>query len=320
MRDPVLKTAVVALAVLFAAACGNTPVAPSPTQLHHAAAPVPTLGTREVGTWFLCYTSIRSPDGPDRYRYGHLELHFPRKALAPDGSTLLYRFRAQREGRDPDVVANCVIPRTEEAIELVSRRFHVDRNAIATEPGGDPVVVQGCVTGGTCELETLVAVADGCANPEWTEGEDGVCRSARGGMSGGSTGGYWWETTGGGGDSPDPGDPAACEEDCAIEESDSDICPQPLSGRTLAYGATIASRLHTFKFSGTMRRDGVGRSPAWYTISRPTASEDTWWIAESGKIQVVCYGRWISRYLWIGQLFVINDDLHFVMGPGHPDF
>lgn len=118
----------------------------------------------------------------------------------------------------------------------------------------------------------------------------------------------------------DPPPAEECEECNPPEEEDADICPQPLSGRTLEYGVTIAGRMHTFQFSGTMRRDSGGRSPAWYTISGPTASKDNWWYAESGKILVVCYGRWIARTLWIGQLYVVDDDLHFVMGPGHPDF
>lgn len=69
-----------------------------------------------------------------------------------------------------------------------------------------------------------------------------------------------------------------------------------------------------------MRRDRGNRSPAWYTIVRPTTSEDAWWIAESGKILVYCQGRWVARTVWVGLLHVVDDDLHFVQGPGHPDF
>lgn len=104
------------------------------------------------------------------------------------------------------------------------------------------------------------------------------------------------------------------------EAEDSDICPQPLMGRTLPYLARIAGRSHEFQFTGTMYRIDAGRSPSTYNISGPTASKDTWWIAESGTIRLVCWGRWISRSIWLGTVVVQDDDLHFVMGPGHPDF
>lgn len=116
-----------------------------------------------------------------------------------------------------------------------------------------------------------------------------------------------------------------CELDCPTEEEteDNDICPQPVSGRTLTYLATIAGRTHEFKFRGTMRRvnPAQGRSPAWYKISGPHVSSDSWWIAESGNILIVCWGRWHFRNtVWLGTIAVQADDLHFVMGPGHPDF
>lgn len=103
---------------------------------------------------------------------------------------------------------------------------------------------------------------------------------------------------------------------------DSDICPQPLLGRTLTTLVEVAGRNHEFQFTGEMERVNplVGRSPAWYRISGPTASKDTWWIAESGTIQLV-WGRWRFRNsVWIGTVVVQATDLHMVMGPGHPDF
>ena len=94
-------------------------------------------------------------------------------------------------------------------------------------------------------------------------------------------------------------------------------------GKTLTYLVNIAGRNHEFQFTGTMRRvnPAVGRSPAWYYISGPTVSKDSWWIAESGTIQLVCWGAWRFRNsVWIGTVVVQDDDLHMVMGPGHPDF
>jgi hypothetical protein len=224
----------------------------------------------------------------------------------------------------------------------------------ADVPPGAPVhntqVVQGCVLEGLCILDPVSpAPCDPWESLRWCDGEgDGdncmtsvfdssdltvqSCPGDDGGMPGG-----------GGAPPPPPGDgttcpvdeapttcpvppdSAACEADCPPpeEEVDSDICPEPLDGRTLTYLVGIAGRNHEFKFTGRMNRVNplVGRSPAWYKISGPTASKDTWWIAESGNIQLVCWGGWRFRNtVWVGTVVVQDDDLHMVMGPGHPDF
>jgi hypothetical protein len=148
----------------------------------------------------------------------------------------------------------------------------------------------------------------------WCQGDGGVCttsispaddpfgtgvQSCPGGTAGGGGGGQEEET------------------------EDSDICPQPLMGKTATALVDVAGRNHQFQFSGTMWRvnPAVGRSPAWYYISGPTLSEDGWWMAESGKVQLVCWGRWRFRNsLWVGTVYVQATDLHLVMAPGHPDF
>lgn len=107
------------------------------------------------------------------------------------------------------------------------------------------------------------------------------------------------------------------------EEEESDICPEPLRGRTLTTLVNVAGQHHEFQFTGTMHgvNPMVGRSPAWYKISGPTVSKDSWWIAESGNIQLVCWGRWhLGNSVWLGTVVVQATDLHMVMGAGHPDF
>lgn len=275
---------------------------------------------------YLCYISVRTAGVEHRYRYTHLFLRFPRSAIPTNrDATLRYRLQVIDGDGDTLRVANCVIPRSRAAVQMMNRRSGAPLNAgfPAHDPTGETLALQGDYF-----LAPIVIEAGSCSDPDWERDELGVCwpptREPGGpepGAGDGDGGGGWGGGGGGNGvgDNPDPGEPAECEEDCEMEE-DADMCPQPLSGRTLAYGATIAGQMHTFKFSGPMQRQGGGTSPAWYTISGPTASEDTWWIAESGKIQIQCRGRWISRYLWIGTLYVVADDLHFVMGPGHPDF
>lgn len=208
------------------------------------------------------------------------------------------------------------------------------------------VAPQGCVVGGICPLPPI---SGGWCEPwmelDWdcdegggeclssigpTDPADGAVQSCPGGGdSGGGLGGG-----GGGGDGE--GDPGTCiesvttpcpdgecEADCEETAEDNSICPQPLEGRTLTTLVNVAGRNHEFQFTGTMKRVDplVGRSPAWYEISGPTASKDTWWIAERGSIQLVCWGRWHLRHsIWLGTVVVQSTDLHMVMGPGHPDF
>jgi hypothetical protein len=126
---------------------------------------------------------------------------------------------------------------------------------------------------------------------DWCEDDGGGCMTSAGnptdpeeavtvqgcrGLGGGGGGGY---TPPPGGDDPGttPPDSTACEQDCPAEEEteDSDICPEPLGGRTLTYLATVAGRSHEFKFTGTMRRVNplVGRSPAWVQDFRPARQQ-----------------------------------------------
>jgi hypothetical protein len=109
------------------------------------------------------------------------------------------------------------------------------------------------------------------------------------------------------------------------DEEYSDICPQPLLGKVATALVPIAGRNHEFKFEGPFYRVNplVGRSPAWYRIHRPALSNDSWWMAESGNIQLVCWGRYVTvlgSRVWGGTMYVQNTELHVVMGPGHPDF
>jgi hypothetical protein len=201
--------------------------------------------------------------------------------------------------------------------------------------------VQGCVSDGLC---VLPPISGGYCEPwmelDWDCDESGgECEESVGDPTdpeeaagvqscpggGGDTGGG-----GGGGDSggDDPG--TICiesyTEPCAPEEEEySDICPQPILGKVATALVPIAGRNHEFQFEGPFWRVNplVGRSPAWYNIPRPTLSEDDWWMAESGSIQLVCWGRYVivlGTRTWVGTMYVQSTDLHMVMGPGHPDF
>jgi hypothetical protein len=216
-------------------------------------------------------------------------------------------------------------------------------------PGG-PVQdqqAQGCVIDGVCILDPVI-VDPGACDPweslDWCSGScitsvfqplDPTVQSCPGDGGGGAPAG--------GGTLPLPSDPGTicpaaetstcptepepvCEVDCPAdgeEEENSDICPQPVRGKTATALVNVAGRNHEFKFSGRMDRVNplVGRSPAWYKISAPQTSTDNWWIAERGNIQLVCWGRWTwGNRLWVGSIYVQDTELHLVMSAGHPDF
>lgn len=213
---------------------------------------------------------------------------------------------------------------------------------LAAPAQDEQVAPQGCVIDGLCVLEPIVV--DGC-NPyeelDWSCDGDGggECMTAVGDPTdpeGGTTvqscpgtGGG----TGGGGTTPPPGDDpddpgTTCTDtgECPPEDEEySDICPQPILGKVATALVPIAGRNHEFKFEGPFWRVNplVSRSPAWYEIPRPTLSKDDWWMAESGNIQLVCWGRYtivLGTRTWVGTMYVQSTDLHVVMGPGHPDF
>lgn len=217
---------------------------------------------------------------------------------------------------------------------------------LAAPAHDDQVAPQGCVIDGLCVLPPITV--DGC-NPyeqlDWLcEDDGGECMTSVGGPTdpewttvqgcpgtGGDGGGP------GGGTTPpppsdDPGDPGTvCPTsdtgECTPEEEEeySDICPQPILGKVATALVNVAGRNHEFKFEGPFWRVNplVGRSPAWYKIPRPTLSRDDWWMAESGTIQLVCWGRYVivlGTRTWVGTMYVQSTDLHVVMAPGHPDF
>ena len=213
---------------------------------------------------------------------------------------------------------------------------------LAAPAQDEQVAPQGCVIDGLC---VLPPISGGWCDPyeelDWScDDGGGECMTSVGdptdpeaattvqgcpGDGGGGGGGDL-----GGGTPPPPGgdpgteEPDECEGECPSEEY-SDICPQPILGKVATALVPIAGMNHEFKFEGPFWRVNplVGRSPAWYRIPRPTLSKDDWWMAESGNIQLVCWGRYqiiLGTRTWVGTMYVQSTDLHVVMGPGHPDF
>jgi hypothetical protein len=210
---------------------------------------------------------------------------------------------------------------------------------LAAPAQDEQVAPQGCVIDGLC---VLPPISGGSCDPyEELDGscDDNDCMTSvgeptepnRGTTVQSCPGGGGGDPGGGGTPPPPPGDdpgticPTSDTGECPPEEEYSDICPQPILGKVATTLVPIAGRNHEFKFEGTFWRVNplVGRSPAWYKIPRPTLSKDDWWMAESGNIQLVCWGRYqiiLGTRTWVGTMYVQSTDLHVVMGPGHPDF
>ncbi|HEX2205153.1 MAG TPA: hypothetical protein VHG91_17710 [Longimicrobium sp.] len=210
------------LFAFVAASCADLPTSsstPVPPALDASVAPGrPAWAADFAGAPHLCFTSVRTPLGPHRYRYGRVRLDFPASALAPDGATLLYRYRVQAPGEDPVVVANCRIPRTLEAVAILDRRLRVaDRRRwrARDEQADGTATTQGCVVGGTCTLAPIYV------SPYYPGGWGG---GGGGGWDDGcglnASVGDCWEDNGGG-DEYDPGPDGTyrpeCERDVAGE-------------------------------------------------------------------------------------------------------
>ena len=206
-------------------------------------------------------------------------------------------------------------------------------------PALDAQAPMGCVIEGMCVLPPLIV--DGGCDPweslDWCDPGDCMTSvpwnpDSQGTM--GCPGGGGAPGGGGGAPPPPTGPDAICPTadtgsclpgEAEGEEEYSDICPQPIQGKVATALVPIAGRNHEFKFEGPFWRVNplVGRSPAWYRIARPKLSKDDSWMAESGYIQLVCWGRYqiiLGTRTWVGTMYVQSTDLHVVMGPGHPDF
>lgn len=130
----------------------------------------------------------------------------------------------------------------------------------------------------------------------------------------------------GGGTTGTGTEPGAGDSYSPATDADNDFsattCPLTLSGKVITAAIQVAGILHTFKFTGPLARVSGARSPATYSV-HPTVSEDSWWIAESGTIQVNCSGFYSPQAfgfrLWIGTAtFAGESDLHMIPGPNHP--
>ena len=265
----------------------------------------------------VCFTSVAT-GGTPAFRYGRISLHFPTPALAPDGVTHLYVYGGRNSSGGVAFVAECAIPATRIAVELMNRRFGVvdlDGNppAIGHPPrqaGG--ISTMGCVVDGECALEPITVTV----SPLPVDN----CNVMGCGTEGGGTGGGNTGSGGGGtmGSTSGPGSPIPDDS----TEVDAGSCPSTLRRMVTALIAVGGSN-HQFDFEGPLYKISAA-SPARYNIN-PTVSKDGQWMATEGWIEVNCFGAYGPSIgggrVWAGAAwFTGNSDLHMIYGPQHPSF
>lgn len=179
-------------------ACEGTPIAPA--EIAHNVPAAISRGVVASVSPYACFVSSAMPLGaPYRYRYQKPDLHFPKSALALDGTTTTYRYRMWGASREePVYVANCVIPATREAVQIMNRKFGVREQK--PKAGEATLMGETCVTDGLCTIDGLEVNA--CQNGnEWPDcdtkapEEEPVCNPYMGECGGGWSGG---EGSGGG--------------------------------------------------------------------------------------------------------------------------
>jgi len=203
-RASLVRCASAAVLALLVAACQDTTTEPKITAPETNLSSKQSTGGPSRGAAtspYACFTSIATPGGQHAYRYGRLNLGFPKSAIAPNGETMRYRFRAYGKGGQVLALANCVIPRTVPAVEQMNRRFGMSPRAGLPEDGGELDVSITSECGGTgqepCNMGQLPGVEGGgsaCSNEDWVRDDSGVCwppssGDGDGSGSGGSTGG-----------------------------------------------------------------------------------------------------------------------------------
>ena len=110
-------------------------------------------------------------------REGSFPLTIPPAAQAADGSSMEYRYRRKTPSGAQTYAADCVIPRTMSALDLMNQRFRVPEEHRAPrgrDRGGNEYTTQGCVIEGECTLEPIEVIAP--KDEECERAWDGTCQ------------------------------------------------------------------------------------------------------------------------------------------------
>jgi hypothetical protein len=140
---------VVFLLLTAGAGCGEAPSAPG--------APRRTTGLQAEATpdgranAYGCYVSEAVQGAPFRYTYTRRPVQFPDHVAASPRPPLTYRLRFQRRGEEPVLVANCTIPRSRSAIQLLEALFRVPESArLGRDDSRSEITIQTTFTDEPC--------------------------------------------------------------------------------------------------------------------------------------------------------------------------
>lgn len=184
-RTSFTSAAVLLFLGIILCACGDSVTGPgtpghtAPTKASSGSSPSNVFGVKRGDPRFMCYVSKANDALPGMYNHGRRTVRLPLSAVAPDGSTQLYRYRIIEPGAAPDAkpiaAGNCRIPNTPRAVEFMDKRLGLDsrRRRSSASQGGDGLVsTQDCVRDGTCVLPGIIVIGYPTA-PSWPGGGSG---------------------------------------------------------------------------------------------------------------------------------------------------
>jgi hypothetical protein len=230
---------------LVVTACGELPTngaPPLPAELRAASQPRDGFrGSSSAGPdpEFVCYRSETANAPQGQYRYRRFRLEFPQSARNGNNTTATLRVRWVDGRNEVRAAANCRIPATPEAVRTMHARLMLD-DPRRSDFG--PRFDDGCVSGGTCQLDGLVVTTTGPGEPGayYYAGDWGGWGSSVGDSAG--YGGEW-----------DPGVP----DDAACDPSRDPTCEQPLTTRDNETLQSVVSKYRRAddKFTDPKKRD-----------------------------------------------------------------
>lgn len=285
---------------------------------------------------YVCYISMATPGGKQAYRYGRIPLRFPAAAVHPANATHRYRYRKVDAAGKILRVANCVIPRSDLAAEMMNRRFGVP------EQDGE-LQIQGCVSGGVCTLEPIVVDGGGSGGcdpyleADWSCDDGGGpcmtsvsdpagdlatvqgCETGGGGPGGGTGGGTGGD---GGGTNPDPGDPDSWDDGTGRPECERDANGHCITRvMTLDEWSKLAQRINAIREDIDYCKGAKDALRSFYAQGRESQRLRVWdgFDKESpttqryGQNLTDAQGKYIeydSYWIWNDAFLVVHEGIH----------
>lgn len=128
------------LFTMAASACQDLPTTGGPISEPGRAPSQDASRTPDAAPPSTCRLSTRDVDGPYPYQYRTVAVTFPKPALNEHGETVLLRYLWKDPNGAHVAAANCRVPRTEMAVDMMDRRLGVQGRRTAHRKREDGVV------------------------------------------------------------------------------------------------------------------------------------------------------------------------------------